>query len=74
MINKIIIKNVKCYKDSAVLETDKKINLIYGLNGTGKSTISDFFLKNEEEKYKSCSLEGLTDNDEILVYNQTFIQ
>ena len=34
MIRKI---NLKCasYKEVASLETDKKINLIYGLNGSG---------------------------------------
>ncbi|MBU2510691.1 AAA family ATPase [bacterium] len=26
------------------METDKKVNLIYGLNGTGKTTISDYLV------------------------------
>jgi len=37
MINKITLDNIASFKKSVSLETDKKINLIYGLNGTGKS-------------------------------------
>lgn len=43
MIRLINLKNVASYKSNATLETDKKINLIYGLNGAGKSTFSNFF-------------------------------
>lgn len=39
MISKIVLKGVVSYKKEAVLETDKKVNLLYGLNGTGKSTV-----------------------------------
>ena len=34
MITKIKLKGVASYKISALLEIDKKVNLIYGLNGT----------------------------------------
>lgn len=74
MLTKINLNNVASYKSLTALETDKKINLIYGLNGTGKSTLSNFLHKQDEEKFKDCSLEGLDDSHEILVYNQTFIQ
>lgn len=40
MIEKIKMKNVASYKQETILETDKRINLIYGLNGTGKTTIT----------------------------------
>ena len=40
MINKITISGVASYKNEATLETDKNINLIYGINGSGKSTFS----------------------------------
>jgi zinc transport system ATP-binding protein len=39
MITKINLNNVASYKSLTALETDKKVNLIYGLNGTGKSTL-----------------------------------
>lgn len=74
MITKINIDKVASYKKPTVLATDKKINLIYGLNGTGKSTLSDYLYKKTDEKYKNCSIEGLGENHEILVYNQSFIQ
>lgn len=74
MITKINLNNVASYKSLTTLETDKKVNLIYGLNGTGKSTLSNFLHQQTDEKYKNCSAEGLDINHEILVYNQTFIQ
>ena len=74
MITKINLNNVTSYKSLTALETDKKVNLIYGLNGTGKSTLSNYLHQLSDEKYKNCSIEGLDDNHEILVYNQTFIQ
>ena len=73
MLRKINMNKVACFKNPAVLETDKKVNLIYGLNGTGKSTISDYLLKRNDVKFKDCSIEGLGNDDDILVYNQTFI-
>src|ERR1035437_3313050 len=73
MITKISLNKVASYKSLSTLETDKKINLVYGLNGTGKSTLSNFLYKQTDTKFKDCSIEGLNDAD-ILVYNQTFIQ
>ena len=74
MISKISLNKIACYKNVTVLETDKKVNLVYGLNGTGKSTLSNFLHNQSEEKYKDCAIEGLENHHEILVYNQTFIQ
>ena len=74
MLTKITLKNVASYQKAVALETSKKVNLIYGLNGTGKSTLSDYLYKTTDTAYKDCSLEGLDFNHEILVYNQTFIQ
>lgn len=74
MITKIDLNKVASYKSQATLETDKALNLIYGLNGTGKSTLSNYLLKRTDEKFKDCSVAGLDENHEILVYNQTFIQ
>ena len=73
MINKIVMKNVASYKAETVLETDKKVNLIYGLNGTGKSTLSGYLYDLEGEQYRECRVEGLGNTDKVLVYNQKFI-
>lgn len=64
---------VTSFKKSTLLETDKKINLIYGLNGTGKTTISNYLYNNDDNKFSKCSIEGLNGED-ILVYNQNFIK
>ena len=73
MITKIGLNCIASYKNLAALETDKKVNLIYGLNGTGKSTLSNFFYDKTNEAFSSCSLEGLNE-EHLLVYNQKFIQ
>jgi wobble nucleotide-excising tRNase len=73
MITKITLKNVASYGDAPVfLETDKKINLVYGLNGTGKTTISKYLQDKNNACFSDCLIEGL-DSEKILVYNQKFI-
>ena len=73
MITKITLKQVASYGENPVaLETDKKINLIYGLNGTGKTTISNFLQSKNNPDFSGCSIEGLND-EKLLVYNQKFI-
>ncbi|MBR3173770.1 MAG: AAA family ATPase [Eubacterium sp.] len=75
MISRIIMKNVASYKDEAILKTDnKKEVLIYGLNGTGKSTMSNYLYNREAEKYVNCTIEGLSSNENVLVYNQQFVE
>lgn len=73
MISKITLDNVASYKKPVSLETDKAVNLIYGLNGTGKSTLSNFLYKHQDSEFVSCKIEGL-DSEDIVVYNQSFIQ
>ncbi|MCL1052238.1 AAA family ATPase, partial [Shewanella abyssi] len=46
-------------------------NLIYGLNGSGKSTFSNYFYDLENTKYNKCS--NTNGGETILVYNQKFI-
>lgn len=74
MITKISLDKVASYKEPTVLETNKKVNLLYGLNGTGKSTLSNYLLDPTDSKYENCSIEGLSNDKEILVYNQNFIR
>lgn len=72
MITNISLSNVASYRSVTELNTDKKVNIIYGLNGTGKSTFSNYFYNNEDPIYGECSHFG--EYDSILVYNQKFIQ
>jgi len=72
MITKIGLNCIASFENLETLETDKKINLIYGLNGTGKSTLSNYLYDKTCTEFSDCTIEGL--NDEIiLVYNQKFI-
>lgn len=73
MINEIHMEGVASYKGSAFLYTDRKINLIYGLNGTGKSTFSDFLYDPADLKFRKCK-KVPEKTDSIFVYNQKFIQ
>lgn len=73
MITKIALNNVASFKAPTTLETNKKVNLIYGLNGTGKTTLSNFLYDKSELAFSQCSIEGLS-NEDVLVYNQKFIQ
>lgn len=67
------MNNVASYKKETILETDKNVNLIYGLNGTGKSTLSGFLYSTNDSQYSDCKIEGLRSTDRVLVYNQQFI-
>jgi wobble nucleotide-excising tRNase len=72
MIFKIQMDGVASYKSKAIIETDKKVNLVYGLNGTGKSTISNYLYDRDGSDFDKCSVDVGAD-EEILVYNQRFI-
>lgn len=73
MLTKIKMQGVASYRKPVVLETNKKVNIIYGLNGTGKSTLSNYLYDTSCSKYKDCSTDQ-NDDDTILVYNQQFIR
>ncbi|MDR2251564.1 MAG: AAA family ATPase, partial [Endomicrobium sp.] len=73
MIKKITLNQIASYKNETSLETDKKVNLIYGLNGTGKTTIANYLYNPNDTAFSGCSIEGFND-EELLVYSQQFIQ
>lgn len=72
MITNIVLDNVASYRSKTELKTEKKVNIIYGLNGSGKSTFSNYFYNSENTKYQQCSHIGT--HETVLVYNQQFIQ
>ncbi|MGU5680161.1 AAA family ATPase [Aeromonas allosaccharophila] len=72
MITNIVLDNVASYRSKTELKTEKKVNIIYGLNGSGKSTFSNYFYNSENTKYQQCS--HISTDDTVLVYNQKFIQ
>ena len=75
MINKISILGPACYKQEAFLETDKNVNLIYGLNGSGKSTLSEYLRNIEHPNYNRCSISPAINSEieAILVYNEAYV-
>ena len=73
MISKLQMDGVACFKAATSLETDKKVNLLYGLNGTGKSTISNFLYEPSNPEYSCCQAD-VADDEKVLVYNQHFVR
>lgn len=82
MITTIKINQVASYSQEVIIEDLKKINFFFGNNGSGKSTVAKFFynLSSDNDNkssivYDNCSQFGFdTINDEILVFNDEFIQ
>lgn len=74
MITQIDIKNVATYDNQGVRFDDlKKVNFIYGANGCGKTTISNFVHDTSDPKFNSCSLTWQNDLPlKVLAYNKEF--
>ena len=74
MIKNITMKNCASYDSIGVnLENCDKINFIYGHNGSGKSTISNYLSDRSVVKYNDCCVEfenGI--ETDVLVYNKAF--
>lgn len=64
LISQINFESVASYRGKTSLNTDKKVNIIYGLNGSGKSTFSNYFYKPSDEN---------TTNVRILMMAQKFL-
>ncbi|BAX53469.1 hypothetical protein PDPUS_1_02095 [Photobacterium damselae subsp. piscicida] len=69
----ITIKGVSSYHPviPQIIDISKQNTLIFGLNGTGKSTISNFLYG--KEKFDSCNL-NIEGKYTPIVYNQTFVE
>lgn len=68
------VKDVRSYGPENAVEFDlsKRVNLIYGQNGSGKSTVSGYFYKPDDYQYNKCTF--LPDPQfEYLVFNQDYI-
>lgn len=74
MIKSIKISDVATFDISGVeINECNKVNIIYGTNGSGKTTISKFFVNQNEPCFSSCSLEWESNNlIQTLVYNKEF--
>ncbi|MCF9019677.1 AAA family ATPase [Pseudomonas syringae] len=72
MITELNINGVASYKSKSILSPTRKTSLIYGLNGAGKSTISEFLYNQSEPRFAKCSV-TLSQSCDFLVYNQSFL-
>lgn len=70
MIKKIILSNIATFKHPVEIDP-KKINYIYGSNGSGKTTISRVL--SNPKKYPSCIVDFNSEPEEIFVYNRDFV-
>ncbi|MHC5252897.1 AAA family ATPase [Listeria kieliensis] len=71
MINEIILENIATYKNIVRIQP-KKLNFLYGNNGSGKTTISNLlgnYIVSDDSMVKSKS-----NREQILVYNKKFVQ
>lgn len=71
MIEKISLDQIATYTLPVEI-LPKKINFIYGSNGSGKTTISN--LLGNYTHSEECSLEKNSSNDRTLVYNKLFVK
>lgn len=74
MITTIKVQGPATFLASASLETDKKVNLIYGLNGTGKSTVCRFLKSPDSPDYDQCEIFPPRSASTIYVYNEDFVR
>jgi wobble nucleotide-excising tRNase len=74
MINSITLKNVATYDNIGVQISDlKKINFIYGANGSGKTTISNLIEAPHNESFSQCSIDWKDDLPiKTIVFNKHF--
>lgn len=75
MLAEIKLNGFASFKHETCLQTDKPINFVYGLNGTGKSSLTRYLAHRDDPKYAQCSITPAIDPDKevILVYNQDYI-
>ncbi|ENZ5676839.1 AAA family ATPase [Enterococcus faecalis] len=71
MIESVKIHNVATYKNLVEIKP-KKLNFIYGSNGSGKTTISKVLASSIESETTSVTSRNPND-DKILVYNKQFV-
>lgn len=75
MLKSITLKNIATYDptNGVVIDNLKKVNFIYGANGCGKTTLSNFLLNADDEKFANCT--KVWENEthlKTLVYNKEF--
>lgn len=74
MLTNITLSNVASFDyEGAKLENLNEINYVYGNNGTGKTTISNYINDMDNTSFDNCSNEGDIPS-KIFVYNQKYVE
>jgi wobble nucleotide-excising tRNase len=73
MIKNITIDKVGSFKKAATITLDKKVNIFYGLNGSGKSTIGRALRDPSNAKFDQCRI-SVDSDSKILVFNDDFVR
>lgn len=74
MTTTIKIQGPATFSAPATITTDKKVNLVYGLNGTGKSTVCRFLKSPDHSDFSQCEILPPRDPSCIYVYNEEFVR
>lgn len=74
MIKSIEMKNCATYPvEGVTIDNCQRVNFLYGSNGSGKSTISNFLRNPVAPQYASCEIKWENDtHTDIVVYNRDF--
>ena len=75
MITSISIKNIASFDPANGVQIDelKKVNFIYGANGCGKTTLSNFLQNPVDGKFANCNVNWKNETPiRALVYNREF--
>ena len=74
MIKNIVIRDIATFDENGIILNNlAKINFIYGGNGTGKTTISNYLSDMDNPDFSECSCEWEDgDHERIIVYNKKF--
>lgn len=74
MIKNISLKNIATYDHNGIaMEELKKINFIYGNNGTGKTTLSEYLRMPETETFSECMTDWDDRELKVCVFNRKFV-
>lgn len=74
MIERIAIRGVASYADDVdQVIVPKQVNFLFGLNGSGKTTISRYIASPNDARYSKCQIVDHDSNVKYYVYNQDYV-
>lgn len=76
MIKNLILRGVSSYSPelNSQIGPLTKVNMFYGHNGTGKTTIGNYLQDPADLLYHQCQTQPASAEREVLVYNHTFME